>query len=225
MPQPLPAIVQPKAPETAPAKPAEPETPPGVKPFKPPPGREAPLPPDLAREMAPNQPQASYLQARNANVVNLDDARTDTQIVQRALKVLGHYDGRITGDLNRQTTRAIRSYQRATGNRATGTLTARQLERLLTRAADTKDDSITQYHFARMLFAGRYVDKDVQRALRMLDRSADQGIGVSAFFLGVIYRDGVSVPKDAGMAANRFREAERLGDENAAKALKAMKSS
>jgi TPR repeat protein len=229
IPAPLPPpAVKPSAPppvKPEAAKPAEPETPPGVKPFKPPPGREAPLPADLARELAPkDQPQASYLQARNANVVDLDNARTDTQIVQRALKVLGYYDGRITGDLNRATLRAIRSYQRATGNRATGTLTAKQLERLLSRAADGKDDSITQYHFARMLFAGRYVDKDVQRALRMFDRSADQGIGVSAFFLGVIYRDGVSVPKDAGMAATRFREAERLGDENAAKALKVLKT-
>lgn len=208
------------------AKPAEPVTPPGVKPFNPPPGREAPLPPDIAREFAPkDQPQASYLQAKRATLVDLDDARTDTQIVQKALKVLGHYDGSINGELNRSTTRAIRSYQRASGNRATGTLTARQLERLLTRAADGKDDPITQYHFARMLFAGRYVEKDVERALRMFDRSADQKIGISAFFLGVIYRDGVGVPKDASVAANRFREAERLGDQNAAKALKMMKSS
>lgn len=219
-----------KAPVIAPAKPetpkiAEMETPQGVKPLKPPPGREAPLPATPERDLAANQPQASFLQPRDATVVNLSDARTDTQIVQRALKVLGHFDGRITGDLNRGTIRAIRSYQRATGNRATGTLTARQLDRLLTRAADGKDDSITQYHYARMLFAGRYVEKDVQRALRMLDRSADQGIGVSAFFLGVVYRDGVNVPKDAGMAATRFREAERLGDENAAKALKVLKSS
>jgi TPR repeat protein len=220
-----PEAAKPEATKPEAAKPAEPATPPGVKPFKPPPGREAPLPDSLAREMAPkDQPQASYLQARTDSTVDLGGARTDTQIVQRALKVLGYYDGRINGDLNRATTRAIRSYQRATGNRATGTLTARQLDRLLTRAADAKDDSITQYHYARMLFAGRYVEKDVERALRMFDRSADQGIGVSAFFLGVIYRDGVGVPRDAGVAANRFREAERLGDENAAKALKLMKS-
>jgi TPR repeat protein len=209
------------APKTEPEKPSDVETLPGVKPFKPPPGREAPPPADA---FSKNQPQASYLQATQANLVDLNGARTDTQIVQRALKVLGHYDGRITGDLNKATLRAIRSYQRATGNRGSGTLTARQLERLLSRAADNKDDSITQYHFARMLFAGRYVDKDVERALRMFDRSADQGIGVSAFFLGVIYRDGVSVPRDAGVAATRFKEAERLGDENGARALKSLKS-
>lgn len=220
-----PEAAKPEATKLPAAKPAEPATPPGVKPFKPPPGREAPMPEGLARELAPkDQPQASYLQARTDSTVDLDNARTDTQIVQRALKVLGYYDGRINGDLNRATLRAIRSYQRATNNRATGTLTARQLDRLLTRAADGKDDAITQYHFARMLFAGRYVEKDVERALRMFDRSADKGIGVSAFFLGVIYRDGVGVPRDAGVAANRFREAERLGDENAAKALKMMKS-
>lgn len=224
-----PPVTAPAKPEAAiaePAKPIEPETPPGVKPFKPPPGREAPLPADLARELAPkDQPQASYLQARKTAIVELEGARTDTQIVQRALKVLGYFDGRINGELNRATTRAIRNYQRSTGNRATGTLTAKQLERLLSRAADGKDDSITQYHFARMLFAGRYVEKDVQRSLRMFDRSADQGIGVSAFFLGVIYRDGVGVPRDASVAATRFKEAERLGDENAAKALKGLKSS
>jgi TPR repeat protein len=221
----------PPAPKSEPAKPpapapTEPETPPGVKPFKPPPGREAPLPPDIARELAPKDaPQASYLVARRAATVSLGEARTDTQIVQRALKVLNFYDGRITGDLNRATVRAIRDYQRATGNRGTGTLTARQMERLLARAADGKDDSITQYHFARMLFAGRYVDRDIQRALRMLDRSADQGIGEAAFFLGVLYRDGVGVPKDSSVAMTRFREAERLGSEKGAAALRQMKSS
>jgi TPR repeat protein len=221
-----PELAKPEMAKPEVAKPMEAETPPGVKPLKPPPGREAPLPPELARELAPKDaPQASYLVARRSAAVSLDDQRTDTQIVQRALKVLKFYDGRITGDLNRDTTRAIRSYQRASGNRATGTLTARQLERLLTRAADNKDDSITQYHFARMLFAGRYVDRDVQRALRMLDRSADQGIGESAFFLGVLYRDGVGVPKDTGMAMNRFKEAERLGSEKGAQAVRQIKSS
>jgi TPR repeat protein len=227
-PLPPPKVAEPVAPKVEPPKTAEPPKPaepPGVKPFKPPPGREAPPPANLDRVFSTkDHPQASFLQARKSNLVDLDDARTDTQIVQRALKVLDYYDGRITGDLNKATTRAIRSYQRATGNRATGALTSRQLERLLSRAADGKDDSITQYHFARMLFAGRYVDKDVERALRMLDRSADQGIGVSSFFLGVIYRDGVNVPRDTAVAATRFKEAERLGDENAAKALKMLKT-
>lgn len=231
---PAPPPPEPKAPLIAPppAQPdiAKPATPPKVEAPKiveaPPPGREAPVSPEMALDRAPKDaPQASFLTPRQASIVELEDARTDTQIVQRALKVLRIYGGRINGDFNRETRQAIRDYQRSGGNRGTGQLTARQLERLLNRAAQDKDDSITQYHYGRMLIAGRYVQRNTQRALELLDRSAEQGIAESAFFLGVIYRDGVGVAKDQTVAANRFREAEKLGHPKAGEALKLLRTS
>lgn len=76
--------------------------------------------------------------------------------------------------------------------------------------------------FGQMLLTGDQVDKDVPRALAMLERAAKAGQANAAFRLGKVYEDGDGVPRDPAKALEFYRQAAAAGVSEAQYNLGAM---
>ena len=65
------------------------------------------------------------------------------------------------------------------------------------------------------LLRGDGLAKDIPRALDLLERAANGGVGTAAFRLGMIYDDGQGVTQDRQRALNYFRAAAAVGEAEA----------
>jgi TPR repeat protein len=85
----------------------------------------------------------------------------------------------------------------------------------LTKAAD-QGFLPAQQNLAELAFFA----KDFKQALLWYEKAADQGDGHAAFNVGSIYYKGLGVPKDTARAIEFYRKAARLGQPDAAGALR-----
>lgn len=63
-------------------------------------------------------------------------------------------------------------------------------------AIDIAADSIAMLHLGRCYIEGLGVEKDVEKGLSLLERSARQGNSNARYYLGLLYRDGKVVEQD-----------------------------
>jgi Caspase domain/Putative peptidoglycan binding domain len=98
----------------------------------------------------------------------------EPNLIQIALKALGHYGGRIDGVFGPASRRAVAAYQEQLGQAATGVLTPEQVVELIAAAADA-GDSDSQNTYGIMFASGQGVLKDPAAAAKWFRLSADAG--------------------------------------------------
>ena len=158
----------------------------------------------------------------------------DLELIQRSLNALGFRAGVVDNRPGPGTRAAIRRFQLSLvkhdikmsadekRSKATGSLSAEQTVKLFHKAA-ASGHPMSQYVYGVMHVSGIGVFRNGERAVQLLEKSADQNLAIAHNALGVIYRDGTQGEKqiepNAGKSAFHFAQAAALGYKPANKSL------
>lgn len=150
-------------------------------------------------------PEAAVAPVPAPAAVGAVDPRTMPEhLIQYALRALGHYKGKIDGDLGPASREAVRRYQKALEEPADGTLTAAQVVSLFASAAEAGDAN-AQVAYGMLLARGAGVALDDAAAAEWFGKAADAGNGAGQYNLGLLYLSG------RGVAADETRARALLG--------------
>jgi hypothetical protein len=78
---------------------------------------------------------------------------------------------------------------------------------------------MAEHNLATMYFLGQGVDRDPQKAIEWLRKSADHGLAISAFQLGMCYQQGFGVKREEKKSIEWLRKAADLGEDRASTEL------
>lgn len=113
------------------------------------------------------------------------------RVLQQSLKALGHYDGKIDGDLSPPTRAAIRKFQREIEEDETDALAPEQIVKLVCHAAENARDVTSQTTLGIMYATGLGVDQDMDKAHYWLTTASNQHFADATFDLSILYGTGI----------------------------------
>ncbi len=122
--------------------------------------------------------------------------RIDVNVIQRALRALGLYQGRVDGVMGPNTRAAVARFQGDLNVDTDGRIKSREVVELICQAAQMVRDPESQNALGIMYVNGIGVGRDLRAAHFWLEEAASQNSAAAHFNLGCLYASGVGLESD-----------------------------
>lgn len=120
----------------------------------------------------------------------------DVNVIQRALRALGLYQGHVDGVMGPNTRNAVARFQSDLNVDADGRIKSREVVELICQAAQMVRDAESQNALGIMYVNGIGVSRDLRAAHFWLEEAASQESAAAHFNLGCLYSAGVGLEGD-----------------------------